>query len=404
MRTLFILPPVLLLCLVPAQAQSTSDAAFRAWLSKDLWPRAKSAGISRNTFVLATKGLTPDRSMPDLAIAKPKKQRQSEFRAMGRYFNETSLKRLTAKGRFLKKKWRKTLARIEKRTGVPANIVLAIWARESGYGTGKMPKNAIRALATSAFMGRRKALFGVELIAALRILQEGHVERRQMGSSWAGALGQPQFLPSKFFDYAVDEDKDGRRDIWNSVPDTLGSIANYLQKFGWQRGRGWGQQVNIPKKVSCSLGGPQGERTLGYWIKQGIAPRSSARFRAKHKNKPTYLLFPEGHSKKPVFIVTPNFYVLKKYNESDAYALFVGHLADRIGGGSALAGKWQNKFSFNRADVRRMQQKLVKLGYDVGGADGLVGWKTRNAIGLWQTANGRPSTCFPNTRLMRELR
>ncbi len=391
--------------LTPTQsvAQSTSDRAFQRWLAEDVWPAAQKAGISRKTFSAATKDLTPDRTIPDLAGSKSGKQRQSEFRAPGRYFSQRSINGLAKTGAGLLRRHRSVLSRITKRTGVPGPVIVAIWGRESGFGRVKLPKNAIRALATSAFMGRRKELFRAEFIAALNIVEKGHVSAGQMRSSWAGALGQPQFLPSKFFDYAVDEDGDGRRDIWGSVPDTLGSIGNYLAKFGWQRGRDWGYEAVVPQAVSCSLGGPDQGRKFKKWIADGVKRVSGKPFPRIELNGTGYLLFPGGRYG-PTFLVTPNFYVLKKYNESDVYALFVGHLADRMVGGRRFATAWQELPSFSRSSVQAMQEKLVAMGYDVGGADGLVGYKTRNAIGLWQLKNNLRATCFPSAKLVRELK
>ena len=394
---------VTLILVHPVSAQSASNATFKRWLTNDLWPQAAAAGVSRRTFDSATKGLTLDRGIPDLAGSKPKNQRQSEFRAPGQYFPQRSLNSLAKTGAGLLRKHRSTLARITKRTGVPGPIIVAIWGRESGFGRVKLPKNAIRALATSAFMGRRKDLFRLELIAALNIIDKGHVSASQMRSSWAGALGQPQFLPSKFFDYAVDEDGDGRRDIWNSVPDTLGSIGNYLAKFGWQRGRDWGYEAIVPESVSCSLGGPDQGRMFTKWAQAGVKRVAGRGFPKIELNGTGYLLFPGGRYG-PTFVTTPNFYVLKRYNESDVYALFVGHLADRMAGGRSFVTPWQKLPSFSRSEVQTMQKKLVKLGYDVGSADGLVGYKTRNAIGAWQAKNGRRATCFPDAKLVRQLR
>ena len=386
-----------------ASANAQSQKGFERWLTTDLWPEAQRQGISRKTFNRATKGLKFDPRMPDLANAKPKKNSQSEFRAPGRYFNQNSIRLLAARGAERVKKWNKVLTRIEKRTGVPKRIIVAIWGRESGFGQVKMPKNAIRSLATSAYAGRRKELFRKELIAALRIVDQGHVTANQMGSSWAGALGQPQFLPSKFFEYAVDEDGDGKRDIWNSVPDTLGSIGNYLAKFGWKRGRDWGFEVLVPQTVSCAFGGPDQGRNISAWEQFGVNRIAGKKF-PRHERKATgYLLFPGGRYG-PAFVTTPNFYVLKKYNESDLYALFGGHLADRMAGGKPFETPWQKLPSFNRSAVKSMQEKLIAKGYDVGGADGLIGYKSRNAIGLWQQKNGRTPTCFPDRELMKAIR
>ena len=388
-------------CACPAQA--STQIAFENWLSTSLWPEAKAAGISSRTFQQATRGLRLDLTMPDLAGSKPKRQEQAEFRAPGRYFPNRSLSSLAAQGAARLAKWKRTLAKVERRTGVPGPVIVAIWGRESGFGRVKMPKNAVRSLATLAFAGRRKPLFRKELIAALRIIDAGHISAKAMGSSWAGALGQPQFLPSKFFDYAVDEDGDGKRDIWNSVPDTLGSIANYLANHGWQRGRDWGFEAKIPASVPCHLGGPDQGRQIAQWVAMGVE-RVSGRPFPNHELRGTgYLLFPGGRTG-PAFVTTPNFYVLKKYNESDVYALFVGHLADRMRGAGPFRQPWKPIETMSRDAVKVMQEKLIARGYDMGGADGLIGYKSRTSIGLWQAKSGLAVTCFPNRATITSLR
>ncbi|MEM7300167.1 MAG: lytic murein transglycosylase [Pseudomonadota bacterium] len=394
----------------PAAAvnKSKAEQQFRQWQSNVLWPKAKKAGVSRRTFQAALKGVKLDWSMPEIVPpgtrkSPPKKQYQSEFRQPGAYFNQRSLNILAQRGGAQIKRFAKTLTRIEKKYGVPKEIIVAIWGRESGFGRVKMPKNAVAALATSAFMGWRKELFERELIAALKIIDKGHISAKAMGSSWAGALGQPQFLPSKFGTYAVDFDGDGKRNIWTSAPDTLASIANYLARHGWQSGRDWGFEARIPASLSCSFGGPDQDRTIGAWNKKGAKRISGRAFPANEMRGKGYLLFPAGRFG-PTFVTTPNFYVLKAYNESDLYALFVGHLADRMRGGGAFKTKWQKLPTFSRAAVKSMQDRLIAQGYDVGGADGLVGYKTRTAIGMWQEKQGQKATCFPSRALVKRLR
>lgn len=385
------------------------ERAFHAWLDRDLWPQARARGVSRDTFVAATRGLRVQWELPDLRppgapAAQPERQRQSEFRSPARYFSENNLNTLVSLGRAEMAKWSGTLKRIEARYGVPGRIIVSIWGRETGFGRAALPHNALEVLATQAFMGRRKAIFLEETLAALVILEEDHFPGTALKSSWAGALGGPQFLPSKFLDYAVDFDGDGKRDIWNSVPDTLASIANYLKKHGWQAGRDWGYEARIPTGISCALEGPEQGRSISTWVGAG-AERISGRPFPDHELPQTgYLLMPAGRYG-PAFIATPNFYVLKEYNESDAYALFIGHLADRMAyaNNRFLAG-WSDPGDFSRRAVQQMQERLVAAGYDVGGADGLVGFKTRTAIGLWQERHKMAATCYPDTRLIDQIR
>jgi lytic murein transglycosylase len=251
-------------------------------------------------------------------------------------------------------------------------------------------------------MGHRRDIFYPELLAALRILQGDHIALSEMKGSLAGALGQPQFLPSKYLSFAVDFDGDGRRDIWRSVPDTLASIANYLKAHGWNPSAHWGVEAAVPAGVSCALEGPEQGRPLGFWRKAGVT-RADGRALPGRAEATRFLMMPAGRLG-PAFIVSENFYVLKTYNESDLYALLVGHLADRLGGESRIAGRWGAIAGFTRGEVRDMQQRLVARGYDVGGADGLIGFKTRAAIGLWQAENGLAPTCFPDRELIGSLR
>ncbi len=403
---------VLLMTVPSAHAQSAYrqkvEAQFQRWLKTTAWPDAKRRGISHKTFTRATRGLKLNWKLPDLqppgtSKKAPKKQRQSEFGSPSRYFNHKRLANQTAAGRRLMTKWAGTLKAIEQRYGVPRRILMAIWARESAFGRAKMPENTIRALATESFMGRRAKLFYPEFIAALKILQRGDISAKRMRGSWAGALGQPQFLPTKFLTLAVDFDGDGRRDIWDSVPDTLASIANYLNKSGWQPGRDWGFEANVPASVSCALEGPDLGKTFAEWTRLGVTRPNGKPFPAAEMKRKGFLLMPAGRLG-PAFIATQNFYTLKEYNESDLYALYIGNLADRFGKGGNFYGTWGKIGGFNRRDVQKMQARLERHGHDVGGADGLAGFKTRRSIGKWQQANGLKPTCFPDARLVRSIR
>jgi lytic murein transglycosylase len=287
---------------------------------------------------------------------------------------------------------------------VPGSIVLAIWGRESGFGAAKIPHDAFEVLGTKAFLATRKEMFRKELLAALVIVEKGYARRAEMKTSWAGAMGQPQFLPTSFLEHAVDFDGDGVRDIWNSTPDTLASIGHYLANYGWVKGRDWGFEVTVPESVSCALEGPDKGKRISDWAALGIARVSGKPFPAREAKAEGYLLMPAGRSG-PAFIVTPNFYVLKKYNESDLYALFIGHGADRIAAGDrTFTGSWGKVGGLMRSDIAGLQERLEAKGYDVGGADGLPGYKTRRSIGDWQAKNGQAPTCFPSAELIRSIR
>ncbi len=384
-----------------AQNKSAVEKQFQAWLRKDIWPEAKKLGVSKKSFNAAFKGVTLNWKLPDLVPpgtkAKPSRpQAQAEFRSPGRYFSEKYVAPVVATGRKLFKKHKSLLGRIEKKYGVPGRIILAIWGRESAFGRVAIRHDAFQVLSTKAFMSTRKALFRKEVLAGLKIIEKGYATRAQMKSSWAGAMGQPQFLPSSYLDYAVDYDGDGRRNIWGSVPDTLASIANYISRYGWERGRDWGFEAKIPLSVSCALEGPDQMRKISAWAKVGIKRISGKAFPASEMSKKGAILMPAGRSG-PVFVATTNFYVIKKYNNSDLYALFVGNAADRIQyGNKPFVAGWQPVSGLKRGTVMTIQNALVKKGYDVGGADGLAGFRTRRSIGDWQQKNGLQPTCFPD--------
>ncbi len=374
------------------------DAQFRQFLNETVIPEAKRAGVSQATLDRELAGLTPDTSLPGLVGPggkgpPPKINFQAEFRSPQRYFRDSQFNSLVPGGRRLMQKHAATLQRIEAKYGVPKRIILAIWARESGYGGAKIPHDALRVLATQAFMGQRADFFKGELIAALKILQKGDVSRGAMRSSWGGAMGQPQFLPSSYLKYAVDFDGDGKRNIWTSQVDTMASIANYLAAHGWQKGRDWGYEVHLPETVSCTREGPDNRQKISRFVGEGVKRVSGKPFPDNEINRPGNILLPAGRYG-PAFIATENFYVLKEYNESDTYALFVGHLADRYGSNKPFIASWKPMKDTTRGAVRNLQVRLEGLGHDVGGADGLIGFKTRRSIGKDQEKNGFFATCW----------
>ncbi len=390
-----------------AQDRAAVERQFQSWLNQTIWPQARAKGVSRDTMNRAFSGVTLNWDLPDLVppgskAKTPKKQKQAEFGSPGRYFNAGSVLGATSVGRQMAKRHAATLARVEAQTGVPARILLAIWGRESGYGQVPIRHDAFQVLATKGFMSTRADYFTGELIAALQIAEAGHV--RDMKSSWAGALGQPQFMPSSFLTYAADGNGDGRADIWGSADDTLASIANYLAWHGWVTGRDWGFEVTVPNAVSCALEGPDQGRAIRDWAAMGITRVSGKPFPAHELVGEGYLMMPAGRNG-PAFVVTPNFYVLKEYNKSDLYALFVGHVGDRIQFGVGdFSGRWGRVGGLYRSDIAAMQRALEAQGHDVGGADGLPGFKTRRSIGRWQEATGQSATCFPEQRMKANLK
>ena len=390
------------LALAP-QGAAAADTAFSRWFETNVWPKAEASGVSRATFEAAVAGLEPDLRLPDLKPTGGGNAFQAEFQSPAAYLADKKLDGLAAGARKRFAANRTVLDKVAGATGVPAGIVLAIWGKESAFGAAKIEKDAIRTLATQAYMGSRRAEFLPELVAALRILEEEHITRAAMKSSWAGALGQPQFMPSKFLSDAVDGDGDGRRDIWTSVPDVLASIGHFLRARGWKAGLPWGVEVRLPPSVPCSLEGPDQGQPLAAWVRGGVT-RADGRPLALDDVGPVgHLLMPAGRMG-PAFLVSDNFYVLKTYNESDVYALTIGMVGDRLAKTQSIVGKWGRAGGFSRGDVRAMQGRLEAMGHDVGTADGLVGFRTRVAIGRWQAKNGLPVTCYPDKAVIFALK
>ncbi|MCM5557146.1 lytic murein transglycosylase [Pleomorphomonas sp. JP5] len=380
-----------------------ADAAFSHWLDGKVWPAAKASGVSRATFQAAVAGLEPDLSLPDLKPTGGDDAFQAEFRSPATYLADSKLDALAAGARKRYAANRAVLDKVARATGVPAGIVLAVWGKESAFGSARIEKDAVRTLATQAYMGSRRAQFFPELVAALVILEQEHISRAAMKSSWAGALGQPQFMPSKFLSDAVDGNGDGRRDIWNSTPDVLASIGHYLKSRGWKAGRPWGVEVRLPASVPCSLEGPDQGQPLANWMRAGVTRVDGRPLALDDVGPDGHLLMPAGRMG-PSFLVSDNFYVLKAYNESDVYALTIGMVGDRLSGRQSIRGDWGSVAGFSRGDVRAVQKRLESMGHDVGTADGLVGFRTRVAIGRWQAKNGLPVTCYPDRAVISALK
>lgn len=400
------------LALVPApggafaQDRTAVERQYQAWLQQTVWPAARAKGVSRAVFEDAFTGVSLNWKLPDLVPpGQPEQgrtpQAQAEFGSPGKYFSRGAVTGATSVGKQMARRHAAALARAERATGVPGRIILAIWGRESGYGRADIPHDVFEVLGTKGFMSTRAAYFTQELIAALQIAQAGHAPGRAMKSSWAGALGQPQFMPTSFLKYAVDGD--GRADIWRSEADTIASIGHYLARHGWVTGRDWGFEVRVPVSVSCTLEGPDQGRRIAEWERMGITRVSGRPFPDHERRGEGFLLMPAGRNG-PAFVVTPNFYVLKDYNMSDLYALFVGHVGDRIAFDLGdFTAPWGPVGGLTRSDVADMQRALVAMGHDVGGVDGLPGYKTRRSIGRWQEATGRAATCFPEAAMKSRL-
>jgi len=271
------------------QWASAADAAFQAWL-QSLWPQAQALGVSRATFDLATRDLEPDLSLPDLVLpGRPQQPAagQPEFvQTPADYLKEPTIDRLAVEGRKFYDPYRDTLTAIERQFGVDPAVVLAIFGRETDYGRARDSRNALRVLATQAYLGKRKDKFRQEFLLALQILDGGQIKLADMRSSWAGAMGLTQFLPSDYLKYAVDFDGDGRADIWKSVPDALASAAKQLLDKGWRRGVHWAYEVRPPPGVDCTIGVADNTLPLGEWVKRGFVPAYDRKISAAEGAEP----------------------------------------------------------------------------------------------------------------------
>ena len=389
-------------------APATAREDFATW-REGLWPDADAMGITRSTFDTALKGVKPDRSLPDLILPGRKKKKrqdkcQAEFvKTPGQYLNARQLGFLAKRGKQLNLKYDKQLIEIEGDFGVPRSMLLAIFGRETAFGSYKLKRDAIRALTTQAYLGRRADFFRKELLLAIKILQEGHVSRKKMRSSWAGALGLTQFMPSDFYKHAVDGDGDGRADIWNSVPDALASAAKQFLDNGWERDKSWGEEVHLPKGFDCTLEGPHQMRSIREWRDLGLSLSFNKKFDPSQDDEKAYVLLPEG-TYGPVFLLSNNFLVIKKYNFADLYALFVGNLADRIDGAGKLEKSWVKSKFVRTWQIVEMQEHLAASGLYTDKIDGKVGAYTRNAIGMYQKANGLKPDCWPTNGLLKDMR
>ncbi|HWC92073.1 MAG TPA: lytic murein transglycosylase [Pseudolabrys sp.] len=394
----------LIVAVLAFAAPASADPAFQQWLAAQ-WPAAQALGVARTTFDAATRGLEPDLSLPDLAIqGKPEKQpQQPEFvQVPSQYLREAAFVRLAARGKQLSAQYRDTLARIEREIGVPGNVVLAIWARETDYGGYKLPLDAIRTLATQAYTGKRKDFFRNEFLHALKMLQDG-VPRADLRSSWGGAMGLTQFLPSEFYKYAVDFDGDGKIDIWHSVPDALASAAKQLKGKGWREGEPWAIEVHPPAPVDCTIAEPSRVAPIGEWVQRGYVPAYGRKLSARELAIEASLLLPEG-TYGPAFLTPKNYYVLKDYNFSDLYVLFVGHLSDRIAGARPFETPWSKNAQLKTAEVEAMQKKLTALGLYRDKIDGKAGMLTRAALGAYQKTNNLKVDCWPTADVLAHMR
>lgn len=377
--------------LSPARAQDTSEAGFQRFV-QGLWPAAKARGVSRATFDEAFRGVGPDPKIVALTT------KQSEFvRPIWDYVNGAISAQRLERGRQMAAEWSKTLAAVERTYGVPRSVVLGVWGMETNFGSFTGSIYAVRALATLAYTGYRGDFFRDELLTALQILEAEHIDRDKMLGSWAGAMGHTQFMPSSYMRFAVDGNRDGVRDIWASVPDALASTANYLREHGWQPGLPWGFEVKIPQGFDFRN------------LRQGFASWQALGLR-RMDGRPMprageAALFLPGGVRGPAFLVTDNYAVIKAYNSSDAYAMGVAHLGDRLMGGMPIQGAWpQDEPMLDKNQRQELQQRLAGMGLYDGEADGKLGSKTRDAVRNFQLKRGLIPDGYADVAVLRELR
>jgi len=389
---------------IAAGPAAGADVAFQKFL-QSLWPQAQQLGVTRTIFDAAIRGLEPDSTLPDLEVLgrpeRPPPQQPEFVQTPASYVREATIAKLAEQGRALLQAHRTTLDAIERQFGVQPSVVLAIWGRETAYGGYKLPHDAIRVLATQAYLGRRKDMFRGELLVALKMLQDG-VPRERLRSSWGGAMGLTQFLPSEFYKYAVDFDGDGKVDIWTSIPDALASAAKQLHGKGWQRGRRWAYEVRMPAGVDCAIAQPGVVRPIAEWLRQGYAPAYGRKLKADELKEEASLLLPEG-TFGPAFLTLKNYYVIKDYNFSDLYVLFVGHLSDRMLDARPFEKPWSKTAQLRTEQVETMQRKLTERGLYNDKIDGKTGMLTRAALGAYQKANGLEIDCWPTEAVLTHM-
>jgi lytic murein transglycosylase len=378
--------------LAPAQTPDPEARSFRAFI-ESLWPQAKEKGVTRATFERALSNIPYDTEVSGLS------RKQPEYgRPVGEYVNSLVAPNRVRGGQSRISDHRALLDAIEQKYGVPAQVLVAIWGIETSFGANQGGKSVIRSLATLAFLNYKGDFARDELITALVILQQQHIPPERMIGSWAGAMGQPQFIPSSFLRWAVDFDRDGRRDLWTSVPDVLASIANYLREHGWQPGMPWGYQVLVPQGFDMrkSRGSFREWVTLGFRRADGGTLPTTAKDEA-------ILFFPSGASG-PAFLVTQNFNAIKTYNISDVYALAVLTLADRLRGAPPSNARWpENDRQLSREDRMKIQVELQKQGYKVSNTQGMIDFDLRDNIREMQSKFGMTPDGHPTVEFLGRL-
>jgi lytic murein transglycosylase len=379
-----------------ADAIRAAAANFHECL-ESLWPAAARRGVSRETFTANTARLTPDLRIMDLLDGQP------EFtKSFWDYLDLLVSNERITQGRALLERYRTTFDAVERTYGVDRYVITAIWAVETNYGTLGGDRPVVRSTATLACIGRRQNYFREEFLSALEILQHGDVRPGRFVGSWAGAFGPTQFMPTAFKRYAVDFDRDGHRDVIDSVPDIIASTANNLKKDGWAPGETWGYEVVVPANFNFLLAGHARKMPIRDWERYGLSRPAGRPF--PRPDESAFLLIPAG-VQGPGFLMLANFRAIMRYNPAEAYALAIGHLADRLRGGEAFAQAWPRyEHVLSRDERLELQQLLARRGYDVGEPDGHLGARTRAAIRDFQAKIGRVPDGYASAVVLDQLR
>jgi lytic murein transglycosylase len=375
---------------------AAGDPAFLDWLN-GFYARELAAGYSTTVLAQLLTGLAPD---PRVLAANAG---QPEFATpVGVYVARRITPTAVALGQ-RKRDGVPQLAQIQGAYGVPGDILTAIWDMESGYGANQGDMDVVRCLATlAADDPRRRAWAEGELDACAKIIASGRAARTQLRGSWAGAMGQTQLLPSGYLTTAVSAGGSGKPDIWDSSADALASAANLLAKAGWRRGEGWAVEVMLPAGFDYGLSeGPK--QPWDWWRAKGVRRAGSGSWREADATAPAQLILPAG-ADGPAFLILPNHFVIRAYNNSLAYALAVGLLADRIGGAGPLLAAWPKETALSLEDRMAAQAALAKLGYNPGAPDGLIGLGTRQAIRAWQKDRGLPADGYLSPTVLATLK
>lgn len=390
-------PTVVLLAVDLAEdnVEKNIDVDFESW-KQAFKQEALEQGVKASVF---DKALSPIKFDPKVIALDSD---QPEFtRNIWDYIDNATSKKRIKKGQALLKKHRKLFDKIEEEYGVQREIILAIWAMESDFGRNYGSKNILRSLATLAYHGKRADFAKEELLAALFMIQKRELSPKKLIGSWAGAMGQPQFMPSSYVRYAVDYNKDNKVDLWKSLPDILASIANYLAQSGWRRDEDWGVEVKLPKDFDWRLNSSSYELRFFQWKMQGVERANGKPY--DHLQRIATLFVPAGRFG-PVFLVTHNFNVIKKYNKSTSYVLAIALLSE------LFAERETNQIAWPRDDkalthdqIKEIQLRLTIAGHDPGDADGKIGSKTREAIRTWQLEQSLPGDGYANSELLQLL-